>query len=105
MISFYPLSIRVPVETLKNGADRLAELSENVKDYFDQIGNAAANLSAGGSWVGEDSMEFIQVNTANQKKYAKTVEDMEQMAAKLKEYALAMENVDHEWAERIKSIG
>ena len=105
MMSLVPQSIRVPVDSLKEYADRLAELSESVRDYFDQLGNATVNLSARGAWAGDDAEAFIQANTANQKKYDKIIEDLKNMAETLRKYALEMETVDHEWAERIRSLG
>lgn len=104
MMSLFPQSVRVPVETLKDGAKRMAELADDVEDYFDQLGNMAACLQGDDSWVGDDVEAFIQTNEANQKKYKKTVKYIEDMADALQKYAEAMETIDHEWAENIKKI-
>lgn len=105
MISFFPKSIRVPVGAIQNGADRLTELTDQVRDYFDQLENVANGLSADGSWKGDDVEAFIEANASNQKKYDKTIQNLSEMAKILKVYTKVMENTDKEWAARIRAIG
>ncbi len=105
MMSLFPKSIRVPIGSIQSGADRLAELSEQVQDYFDQLGNVANGLASDGSWQGEDVAAFIQANSSNQKKFDKTIENISEMAKILKVYATVMENTDKEWAAKIRAIG
>ena len=105
MISLFPKSIRVPIGAIQSGADRMAELSEQVRDYFDQLGNVANGLSSDGSWKGDDVEAFMEANASNQKKYDKTIQDLSQMAKILKVYTTVMENTDKEWAAKIRAIG
>ena len=62
MMSLFPKSIQVPLGAIQSGADRMSELSEQVQDYFDQLGNVANGLSSDGSWNGDDVAAFIEAN-------------------------------------------
>lgn len=104
-MSLFPQSIRVPLDAIQNGADRLNELAERVADYFDQMSNLADGVSGEGSWVGEDKDAFVQANASNQKKYQKIIQNISDMAKVLVVYAEVMGNADHEQAKKIRSIG
>lgn len=105
MMSLFPKSIRVPIGAIQSGADRIAELSEQVQDYFDQLGNVANGLSSDGSWKGDDVSAFVEANSSNQKKYDKMIRNISEMAKILKMYTTVMENTDKEWAAKIRAIG
>lgn len=105
MMSLFPKSIRIPIGAIQSGADRMAELSEQVQDYFDQLGNVANGLSSDGSWKGTDAAAFIEVNSSNQKKYDQMIQNVSEMAKILKVYSTVMENIDKEWAAKIRAIG
>lgn len=105
MMSLFPQSIRVPIGAIQSGADRMTELTEQVQDYFDQLGNVANGISSDGSWKGDDVVAFIEANSSNQKKYEKLIQNISEMAKILKVYATVMENTDKEWATKIRTIG
>ena len=105
MMSLFPQSIRVPIGDIQSGADRMAELSEQVQDYFDQLGNVANGISSDGSWKGDDVVAFIEANSSNQNNYEKLIQNISEMAKILTVYATVMENTDKEWATKIRTIG
>ena len=105
MITFVSKSIRVPLEAIKGGAERITTLSESIQDYFDQLGNVANGMPADGSWRGSDIEAFINANESNKKKYEKLIQNLSEMGKVLKMYTTVMENTDKEWAAKIKAIG
>lgn len=105
MISFVSKSIRVPLEAIREGAERITTLSEDVSDYFNQLSNVANGMPADGSWRGGDVEAFINANESNKKKYEKLIQNLSQMGKVLNMYATVMENTDKLWAAKIKAIG
>lgn len=66
-MSLFPKSVRVPIDTIRTSSGKLAELVDQVQDYFDQLGNLADGLSSDGTWQGNDATAFIKANASNQK--------------------------------------
>ena len=105
MIGVFSKKIRVPVDAIRSGADQLIELSEQVQDYFDHLGNVANGLQSDGSWKGDDISAFIEANSSNKQKYDKMIRDVWEMGKMLKVYTTTMVNTDKEWAAKIRAIG
>lgn len=97
-------TIKVPVDTLEEDGKKLVELSSGCKDLFDRIGNALEALRSGGQWVGDDIDALIAANTANQKKFQESMEDIEKLATHMKDFAQEMSKKDEKLKKKISAI-
>ena len=96
--------ISVPLNELRELAEKLQDYSDQNNDIFDRIFNSLECFEADGDWQGDSLKAAISATEQNKRKFAETIQEMSNMAERLKNYVDALANEDSEAANKIKTI-
>lgn len=97
-------TIKAPISTIKDAADKLNLYTEENRDLFSQILNLVNGVESCGDWKGKSMKTLQQVTKKNQKKFEQGMEELFELGEFLQRYADAMEKKDAELKARIEKI-
>ena len=103
-MGLFSATIKVPVSTLQEQANKLSSYAEQNEDIFDKIYNAIACLETSGEWEGSSVVSALNATKKQQKNYAEVVSAMNSLAAFLKDFAEEISERDSELAESARAI-
>lgn len=97
-------TIKAPISTIQDAADKLKRYTEENEDLFAQILNMVNGVESCGDWKGKSMKTLQQVTKKNQKKYEQGMQELFELGDFLQRYADAMEKKDAGLEARIKKI-
>ncbi len=96
-------TIKVPVSTLTDVAEKIYDYAEDTADVFDRMANYLNRISGHAGWEGLSMREIMAATEKNQKKYRDLVTELKNLSGFLENFALEMEAKDQEIKANIES--
>ena len=84
----------VPVETIQNTADKIRSFTDSNGDMFDRIVNLVRAAESSKEWQGRSVKALIDASKRNKNKFTQAINELNDLATFLTEYANSMEEED-----------
>lgn len=97
-------TIKVPLTTLQEYANRMQELADASSDIFNVIANSLAAIESGGGWQGISQSAAVEATSNNQERYEEIENELQALAAFIKSFAEKMYNKDEEIKSQITAV-
>lgn len=96
--------IKVDPQLLLDTAAGIEEHAGTVGDIYDQLNNMFWGMGADGQWEGSAFQATLDATSKNAEKFAPVAEELEELAAFLRNVANTMSEADTEVSNSIKAI-
>lgn len=97
-------TLKVPITTLQDAADKLLDYTDTNSDIFDRIYNSLQTLEANKDWQGASLEAAVAATQKNKEKFSEAIEEMGELADFLSDYVSKMTAKDEEIKRQILSI-
>ena len=93
--------IQVPIELIRDTADRLLEYADQNADIFDRLYNSLQVLEQSGAWRGLSIQAAMNATLQNQDRFDEALNDLYDLASFMRNFVNDIESADQHIKARI----
>ena len=93
--------IQVPIELIRDTAEKLYEYADQNADIFDRLYNSLQVLEESSAWRGLSAQAAMKATLQNRDRFEEALNDLYDLAQFMKGYADDMESADQEIKAKI----
>lgn len=94
-------TIQVPIELIRDTADKLFDYADQNADIFDRLHNSLQVLEESNAWRGQSMQAMKTATLQNRDRFEEALTELYALARFMKNYAKDMESADQEIKSRI----
>ncbi len=103
-MSWFSTTIKVPVPTLQEYADKLQGFADDNLDIFDRVYKSLQCLKGSGEWQGASMEAIIEATENNKEKFQDTIDELQSLAEFLQKFVTEISKKDDEIRDKINAI-